>query len=425
MDIYHARLNGIELEMETIDDTFEKAIARYEFPFCDGALLEDMGQKAHTVKLRCFFWDDGATHNTYNGHIRLLNHLESRELFELIHPKYGIMKGCVESVSVRHDDRDMCAEIDFTFVENLRGSIEQVAHEDVAAAAEEAYVDAQQQMAEGYAADVVDELGAEGDSILNRPLDETQGILEQFQDVSLAARGYLKKVDTFVSSVEATLSEIANPANGLTAVISYGANLPGRVIGAVGRCAERYALLYESLQSAPVRFFDSFRYAMLDLENKCGFKKQIRCTAAAHAALTASTIYKSDEQSRQKLRRAEKIKSFDVLGNYLQPDSGEPVMNAIDLENSLATVRGMLQSAIDQDRTLDSLKAMARSLLEHVNTVKLEREKIVKVNLDNPLPLHLVCLKYGLPYNYAERIHSINRIKNPNFTSGEVSIYVR
>ena len=68
---------------------------------------------------------------------------------------------------------------------------------------------------------------------------------------------------------------------------------------------------------------------------------------------------------------------------------------------------------------------MGRTLLEHVGTIKLEREKILTVVLDNPMPLHLVCLRYGLPYNYAERLSSINTIPQPNFTDGEVSIYAR
>ncbi len=48
------------------------------------------------------------------------------------------------------------------------------------------------------------------------------------------------------------------------------------------------------------------------------------------------------------------------------------------------------------------------------------------VTTQNTLPLHLLCLKYNLPYNYADRVNSINRIKNPSFTpAGEVKIYVR
>ena len=57
---------------------------------------------------------------------------------------------------------------------------------------------------------------------------------------------------------------------------------------------------------------------------------------------------------------------------------------------------------------------------------KIEREKVMVVEVDNPLPLHLLCLQYGLSYNTADRIYAINKqLKNPNFVSGEMSIYVQ
>jgi uncharacterized protein (UPF0261 family) len=42
------------------------------------------------------------------------------------------------------------------------------------------------------------------------------------------------------------------------------------------------------------------------------------------------------------------------------------------------------------------------------------------------MPLHLVCLRYGLPYTDAERLVKVNKnIQNPNFASGAVSVYAR
>jgi len=68
---------------------------------------------------------------------------------------------------------------------------------------------------------------------------------------------------------------------------------------------------------------------------------------------------------------------------------------------------------------------MALQLQEHVGTIKLERDRIVSISLDNALPLHLVCLRQGLPYAYAERLLSINELPHPSFAQGEVSVYVR
>jgi len=95
-------------------------------------------------------------------------------------------------------------------------------------------------------------------------------------------------------------------------------------------------------------------------------------------------------------------------------------------------VRGRIETAIaialageGSDDLVLTLKTMAVALLNHVNSVRLEREKMARVVLDNPMPLHLVCLKYGLPYQDAERLIRVNNIHAPNFTSGEVLVYVR
>ena len=86
----------------------------------------------------------------------------------------------------------------------------------------------------------------------------------------------------------------------------------------------------------------------------------------------------------------------------------------------------MLQEAIDLARSMVALRAMALALLNHVNRIKLDRENMVAVELDNPMPLHLICLRYGLPYGAAERLLAVNTtVINPNQTAGEVLVYVR
>jgi prophage DNA circulation protein len=436
-DLYMAQLDGFALEIETTDDAFEKSIVRHEYPFMDGALLEDMGRKARIVKFRCYFWDDGADHLTYDTHIELVKHLASQEISELVHPKYGPLRGCVESMSVRHDDRDRTAEIDVTFVEGLIEDGGNTRHEDVEAGAEEAYNDGIEDQKKEFADDVKEALGPEAQGILDRVLDPAKGIVEQFSDVSTKARNYLKTVESYTGTMEATLNKIANPANSLVSTINYGTNLPGRVIGSVSRCVERYALLYDSLKNAPARFVNSMTFGLKGLSNTSGkFSKTTKIAGASHTALQTAYLYKADETLRVAQKKNEGLRAFDALGNYTAPAAvasrvsstdaavaPETTMTVNELESSLAEVRGSIQEAIDLSRQNTSLKQQALQLQTHVNSIKLEREKIIQVLLDNPMPLHLVCLRYGLPYNAAERLLTINAIPNPNSTSGEVSVY--
>jgi prophage DNA circulation protein len=50
---------------------------------------------------------------------------------------------------------------------------------------------------------------------------------------------------------------------------------------------------------------------------------------------------------------------------------------------------------------------------------------VITVEVDNTLPLHLVCLEYGLTTADAEQLMTINRIRNPNFVTGKVNVYAR
>lgn len=72
-----------------------------------------------------------------------------------------------------------------------------------------------------------------------------------------------------------------------------------------------------------------------------------------------------------------------------------------------------------------TLKSMALTLMSHVIDVKIERDRLIKIEVDNATPLHLICLTYGLPYNTAEQLLTVNRIRHPSFVSGEVNIYAR
>jgi prophage DNA circulation protein len=430
-DTWQAKIDGYALEIETIEDSIEKSVARYEFPFRNGALLEDMGQKGRVIKIKCLFYEE-----TYEDHIDFLKHLESRELFELAHPKYGIIKGCVQAVSVRHDDRVRAAEVDITFAESLLAPEPQNAPA-VDHSGEKTFEQGQREAADALTERIKNGIGKGADAIISRTLDPDTSLLAQFSDISGAARDFVTELDSCVNTLEGDLNTIANPANSLVATITFATDLPGRVLGALAKTLERYSILYDSVKNSPVRFVQSFRDGVAELKATLpassknavkqaaidAIQEHLQIAAAQRLGLDLAYIYKDDETARQKQKNLAKTKSFDIRGNYIKSEPAEPILTIGEIEKSLADVRTEIRSAIETERSMESLKEMAQQLLFHVNTIKLEREKIRTVGIDNSTPLHLICLRYGLPYAYAERIHAINSIKNPSFVSGEVSIY--
>ncbi len=435
---FEAKIDDFNLEMENIEDSIEKSIAKYEFPFRDGALLEDMGQKARVIKMCCYWYEE-----TYETHKDFIKHLEKKELFELLHPKYGLIKGSIDSISIRHDDRKKTAEVDLTFTEGLitaaqaepkyinKGAVDWGAEDDFAAG--------QTELIEELETDVRNILGAEAMEILSAVLDPVQPLIDQFTGISTQARNYVKAADTFITGLAGTLTTITNPVNSLLAMITFPNTLGGIVIGTLARTLERYSTLYDSLRTSPTRFLSSLAGSFSCLADETEdsettqdeaitstFSKYVTIASAQRLGLETAYIFADDEDNREVVKRLETTPSFDALGNYVKPESTEQILTVDEIELILGNARTGLQAGVDLSRNTQSLKTMAADLLAHVNDIKLERDKIVTVETQNTLPLHLLCLKYGLPYNYANRINSINRIKNPSFTpAGEVRIYVR
>ena len=509
LELDEGLLADVILQMETVEDTLEKAIAKYDYPYADGADLEDMGQKAHTVKIRCYFWDD-ADQQSYDTHTLLLDSLEDKELLDFVHPKYGLMQGKIESIVIQHDDSIRKATIDLTFVEQMRKSLQVLLAESVQAATEDAYVAGQRQQESLLAAAIRTAFPADAGAIL-KTLDTATGLLAQVQEYSNAMRTFVGQVEGYIAAAEAIVNQVVSPINSLLATITYTANLPGRILGNITRVLEKVALLHTSLQNFPSRFLssldDSFQgmetsfqklgaadtaataqkvslqttsntFTMVDtaaagldntfqkmqtaFQNICSadtseaglaarelMTTHLQIACAQRLALEAASIYAADDTAARDTSKTnsggtvyanatqaaeesdgDAAKTTTLQGNRLaHPSLRLPpalqVMNIRELEETLAVVRTRIETAVESAREIDSLKTMAVALLSHVNHVRLEREKMMTVTLDNPMPLHLVCLKYGLPYRDAERLIKVNNIRQPNFTGGEVAVYVR
>ena len=388
-------INRIRLQLETIDDTFEHAIAPYDYPYTDGADLENMGLRQHLIRIRCYYWDD-AEQQTYADHTKLIN-LKSKEHLDLIHPKYGLMKGEIESLVIFHDDSIRKATIDVSFIEQMRQTVSVAPAQSVLPAVEEAFQEGQTQQASTLADD-----------------------LKSY--IPTQTKFLVGSAEKYLALSDAMTNEMESPVNSLQAAITYSVNLPGRILGSTSGSLEKIARLFDSLWTSPSQFIGKLNDAFTDLEDSyidlaesaAGeaasdvMAKHLTIACAQRLALEAAAIYADDEQA------------------FKDGNTDFQVMNINELESTLAIVRTRLEAAVEVARDIESLKTMAAALLTQVNSVRLEREKMIAVVLDNPMPLHLVCLRYGLPYTDAERLVKVNKnIQNPNFADGEVFVYAR
>ncbi len=430
-----ATLNGIKLEMETISDSFDKALARHHIPFSDRTLIQDMGLRERRIRLRCYFWAD-----TYEAHKELLQMLWGRQDFELDHPEYGLINGKVGRVHVRHDDKEQTAEIDLDFVAG-ESSISVGAATDVQGDAEALAADGYLEVQDNYRDKLVSG-GVLTAETVDMDLDPDLGILEQISGVSAEARSYLKKIDAMDTAISDFCADITAPVDSLVATVDFGTSIPGRIIGKIASTVEKLTVRFISLKNAPERMLDSivnqlarFTYpgestlfGSDSTQNTITLADDLAAnvylaTASIGLSHTAAQAYADDETVRTAQVQAESVQVFDSLGRMTRAPEVEMAMNVRQIESSLATVRTVAALAVAANREIDSVKLLSDVLLDHVVQVKLDAEKIVAIEVDNEIPLHLVCLKYGLPYRAAERIMLINRVKHPNFVQGALDIY--
>jgi prophage DNA circulation protein len=467
-DLYAASLNGFPLAIETISDEFAKAIARYEFPYRDGAELEDMGQKARTIRFKCYFWDGGDS-LTYDLHKAFVASLAEQTLFEFVHPEYGPIMGCVETVSVVQDDRQRLAEVDIGFVENLRGAGAAIAiapAQDVVGSCEEAFSTNILQSIAAFGAEAQAFLGAAASAVVNQVLNPAEAIAGQFVGLSMQAFSFVEGVANGIAAMQGYLPTVQNSTTSILAATNFAPNLPGLTVQAVAQACERMIINRQGLEVNPTNWSATIAGDVAALiaaveggatsspiaaqstmsaaqrVSTVTIPKIVWTQAASAAALELASIYAADQANWVTAEQAQLENAFDVLGNYVYPDvPGAQLMTQTDLEQTLSDVRTIIEGAIDFMRandvapscvassvegagsSLDALKQSALALQNQVSAEILERDTLVEIAEPNPLPLHLICLQNGLPYNTAEQLWALNKLANPSAVTGNVWIY--
>ena len=430
-----ATLNGIKLDLETISDSFDKALAEHHIPFTDRTLIQDMGLKARRIRLRCYFWAD-----TYQTHKDLLQLLWDKQDFELNHPEYGLLRGKIDNVHVRHDHMERVAEIDIDFISG-QSTISVSASTDIKGDAEQLAADGFLDVEKKYR-DALVESSVLPIELVDKVLDPELDIIDQITGYGATVRAYAKKLDTMVHDLNSVCAGITAPVDSLVGTVELGLAMPGRIIGTIAGMVEKMTVRFITLKNAPGRFMSSIFNQLSRFTypgNSTLFGRDSSDSAitladdlAANAYLATSSIglstaladiYDEDEAIRNAQVQAEQVRVFDSLGRVTGDIDINYAMTIGQIEETLSLVRTVCDLAVAVNRDTSAIKLLSDKLLEHVVQIKVESEKIIHIEVDNQTPLHLVCLKYGLPYRAAERIMLINKIRNPNRVQGSIDIY--
>lgn len=114
-DLERASFDGIEFDVAEVTDSLGRRLARHNFPWRDGADLDDMGAKEREVSLRAIFFG-----NDYLINLDLITRAHfSGETAVFVHPVFGEFDAKIESMSITHSvDASNYAEVDIAIVQD-------------------------------------------------------------------------------------------------------------------------------------------------------------------------------------------------------------------------------------------------------------------------------------------------------------------
>ncbi|MCL2689071.1 MAG: DNA circularization N-terminal domain-containing protein [Chitinispirillia bacterium] len=420
---FKPKLDEFDLElMPPIDTAIEKAIVEYEVPFADGAILDDMGVKAQRFQVRTIW-----RRQNYDKHKNFIDHAKINQLNSFVHPELGIIRGRISTISLVHNERQKCAEINFEVIEDKNLDAIPAYNPPLEANLEDGF---NRSMA-ALMAVTASQLRAAGlDTSIQ--LDPSRPISGQIPARTVTARALLATMEQSVSRLKGAYNTVLNPVESVVAVFNYGLNLPGIIISTTAQAIERAALVAVGVANSPAIFLTSFRNSIARLgDSISALRSQISVAGANIGAMTIGRMFVADESQKVLLRRIEDTPQWRPDGTSLNLPAAPAVLTENELEESLVRIRDMIADAISAARTMGSpetvsvLMSQSADLTRYVNVVKLERDRVITVEAENTMPLHLICLRHGLPISYADRIATINNIWNPNFCIGAVNIYER
>lgn len=94
-----ASFRGIEFEVATTGDDIERAIVTHEYPYVDGASVEDMGRAPRRITMTAVFYGDD-----YEIQLQqLLEALDTPGAAELIHPVFGSITAQFVRTNIPHE----------------------------------------------------------------------------------------------------------------------------------------------------------------------------------------------------------------------------------------------------------------------------------------------------------------------------------
>ncbi|SCZ28149.1 Mu-like prophage DNA circulation protein [Burkholderia vietnamiensis] len=456
-DLLHdASFRGVTFECERTHDSAKRALAEHEYPYLDGANVEDLGRRARRTSLTAVFWGDD-----YETRLQaFLQALDTPGSGELIHPVFGSMPNMqLDDYELSHDadNPDHC-RIELRFVESTSGNpffAQQLP--DQKAEAVSALADAAR--ANGIAA-----FGMALDALksvrgilsrLNNLRDVMTGTLgairSQVQGIIGTTLDIIEYPQAFASDIVSYLSGMADLRSfdvgvitsdwkGLTGQLANTVQLPASISAGTATVASSAGMVptgvtYTTNGSSSVSAGTSGSPSTSGGTSGSGGSSTSSGAASSSgtsatvmpAAVVAINANPTDIATvRAIIQLAAAAQLADAASSILADEAASPTLSPAEIERIVDDTRTSIQAAIDLHRqvyTLDTsrpivegLKDMALAVQTAAIAVMDARPPLITRTITAAGNLHLVAFRWYGDYTRASELLLLNpQIINPNF----------
>lgn len=399
-NLLDASFRGVTFDCLRTQDSAQRDTASHEYPYLDGADVEDLGRKARRITMSAVFWGDD-----YETRLQaFLKVLDQAGPGELIHPVFGsIQHAQLLDYQVGHDadNPDYCT-VELNFVESTPGNpffVQQLPAQQAEAVKQH-----------------TDAARSNGIEAFATALDQLKG-----------AQGNLSRLNALREVLTGTLGAIRSQVQGVIGtsldLIDYPRAFAADVVGLLDGMADLRGFDVGVIQSD----WQSLT-GQLDEVVKLPDGMASGSGAGTSSSGTGKPIPAKDEDVTKVtslLQLTVAVQLADSASQILAAEAEEPTLSPRQIEQIADDVRQALQAAIEAHRqqfaiedahpVTEALKDTALAVQEAAVAVIVLRPPLVTRTVDAPGNLHLVAFRWYGDYTRAAELARLNpQLTNPN-----------
>ncbi|MCG9033287.1 DNA circularization protein [Laribacter hongkongensis] len=420
-----ASFRGVRFDVIRTRDNADRDTASHEYPYLDGADIEDLGRKARGIHLTAIVWGDDYEHRLRE----LLKVLDEPGHGELVHPVFGsIAQAQPLGYAIEHDadSPDYCT-LELSFAEATPGN-PFFDHE----------LPEQQARAVGQLADTARSGGIDAFASALDSLKGMKNSLSRLNALRSVMTGTLWAIRSQVGGIiSTTLDLIDYPrafASDLTGLIGSMADLRGFDTAVLKADWKSLVGDMDGIVKLPARTASG-------TVDSAGSGSSGGSGGAGQPVMTARPVPAPAEDVALVTTLVQLVTATELAAtaaDILAAEAQEPILSPPDIEQMTNDVREVIQSSIEAHRAqfgietarpvTEALKDVALAIQIAAMAVMDARPPLVQRTVDAPGNLHLLAFRWYCDYSRATELARLNPLLvNPNLlkTGDVLNAYAR